>query len=172
MKRNLDMKRLLPVVGVLSLCLAIAGCTGDTREGLIDDTIGMMNQAATEMGNVQKRVSEAVKNYEDGKAIKLDLADAIKATDKLKETGVKTLEIKARIDIAKSQITDEERKTYAENKQQSLNAAFKNLQTEQDKLRKALVTAEKCGAPNAALAVEELRKKIVEAESPYEAIAR
>jgi hypothetical protein len=167
------MKRLLPVAGVLSLCLVLAGCAGDTREGLIDDTIGMMNQAATEMGNVQKRVTEAVKNYEDGKAAKLDLADAIKASDKLKETGVKTLEIKARIDIAKAQgISEEERKTYAENKQQSLNTAFKNLLTEQDKLRKALVSAEKCGAPNAAQAVEELRKKINEAESPYEAIAR
>lgn len=167
------MKRLLSVAAILSFCFVLAGCSTDTREGLIDDTVGIMNQAATEMGNVQKRVSEAVKNYEDGKAAKLDLTDAMKATEKLKETGGKTLEIKARIDIAKSQgITDQEKVTYAENKQQSLNTAFKNLLTEQDKLRKALVTAEKCGAPNAAQAVEELRKKISEAESPYEAIAR
>ena len=40
------MKRLLLVGGVLSLCLMLAGCGDESREGLISDTIGMMNQAA------------------------------------------------------------------------------------------------------------------------------
>ena len=61
------MKRLLQVGGVLSFCLILAGCGDDSREGLISDTVGMMNQAATEMGNIQKRVNEAVKKFEDGK---------------------------------------------------------------------------------------------------------
>ncbi|HZZ80001.1 MAG TPA: hypothetical protein VFE62_15890 [Gemmataceae bacterium] len=168
------MKRFSIACGILSLCFVLAGCESNSREGLIDDTVGMMNTAAGNIGNIKKSVDDAVSNYKSGKTQKLDLSEAIKATDKLKETGAKTtIEIKARIDIAKAQqISDQERSTYAENKQEALNAAFKLLLTKQDDLRKAMDAARKCGAPNAAQAVDELHRKYVEAESPFEAIAR
>src|SRR5215475_2898925 len=133
------MKRLLQAAGILSLCIVLAGCNSDSREGLIDDTVSMMNQAATEMGNIKNRVNEAVESVKSGKSTKLDLSEAAKAADKLKEAGQKTLEIKARIEREKTQITEEERKNYAANKQEVLNSAFKNLLTRQDELRQSLI---------------------------------
>ena len=83
------MKRLLQAAGILSVSIVLAGCGSDSREGLIDDTVGMMNQAATEMGNIKKRVNEAVDKVKNGTSNKLDLAEAMKAADELKKSGVK-----------------------------------------------------------------------------------
>jgi hypothetical protein len=166
------MKRLVQAGGVLGVCIVLAGCGSDSREGLISDTITMMNQAATEVGLIQKAVGTAVKEVEGGKSNKLNLAAAMKAADKLKETGDKTLEIKARIEMVKAQITDEDRKTYADNKREEINAAFKDLLAKQVALDKTLAEAEKLNVSNAKEAVQKLREKYVVAKSPFEALAR
>lgn len=166
------MKRLFQAVGVLCFCIVLAGCSSDTREGLISDTIGMMNQAAKETHDIQQAVAAATKDVEDGKSTKLDLKTAMKAADKLKETGDKTLEIKARIEMVKSQITPDDQRTNAENKRAELDTAFKNLKTNQDALLKTLADAEKLNVSKAKESVEELRKKYVIAQSPFEALTR
>jgi glutamate-1-semialdehyde aminotransferase len=166
------MKRLFQAGGVLCFCIVLAGCSSDSREGLISDTIGMMNQAAKEIDDIQKAVAAATKDVEDGKSNKLTLTAAMKAADKLKETGDKTLEIKARIEMVKSQITDQDRQTNADNKKDELDTAFKNLKTKQDALLKTLADAEKLNVSNAKTAIEELRKKYVIAQSPFEALTR
>jgi hypothetical protein len=166
------MKRLLQAVGVLSFCIFLAGCGGDSHEGLISDTIAMMNQAATETDNIQKRITEAVKKVEDGKSNKLDLTDAMKAADKLKETGDNTLQTKARIEMVKLKISDEEKETNAKNKEEELNTAFKNLFAKQAALDKAFADAEKLDVANAKDAVQKLRERYLIAKSPFEGLTR
>jgi len=52
-----------------------------------------------------------------------------------------------------------------------LNAAFAELLKQKEELRAALAKAESLG-PNAKSEVKLLREKIVEAESPFEALSR
>jgi two-component SAPR family response regulator len=144
----------------------MTGCGPETREGLLADAIARMDTAATEVGIITAKVNEAIKEAEKGK--KLDLTDAAKAAEKLKETGIKIVEVKQRIDMARGTITEEEQREYAEKQKVSLNRAFKKLLEEKEGLRKALAVAE----THDKLRVDELRKKITDAESPFEAHAR
>ncbi len=165
------MKRLFQAGGVLAFCIFLAGCGGESREGLISDTIGMMNQAAKELDDIQKAVAAASKEAADKNA-RLDLKAAYKAADKLKDTGDKTLELKARIEIVKLQISEQDRESYAESKRAELNEAFKNLSAKNDALRKTLKATDELTVPNAKQDVEELRKKVAWAVSPFEALSR
>jgi hypothetical protein len=163
------MARLLFFFGAFALCALLAGCGSDTHEGLVRDTIQMIGRAANEVGNIKTRVDEAVKRAEDGK--KLDLADAVEATTKLKQEGEKAQEIGRRIAKVRAQITDEDRKINAANYKPKLNTAFAELLKQKEELRAALAKAESLG-PNAKSEVKLLREKIVEAESPFEALSR
>lgn len=165
------MNRLWLVIGFLGLCMILTGCGSDTREGLISDTINMVNQAGTEIDVVQKAVDSAMKESKT-KGTKLNLAAAIKAADKLKQTGDNTLQIKARIDMVKSQLTPEDQQANADKMGGEITGALKNLETKQNALRKTMAEAEKLDVPDAKRAVEELRKKLTIAESPFEALAR
>jgi hypothetical protein len=166
------MKRLFQAGGVLCFCIVLAGCSSDSREGLISDTILMMNQAAKDTDDIQQAVVAATKDVEKGTSNKLNLTAAMKAADKLKATGDKTLEIKARIEMVKSQITNEDKEANASNKKQELDAAFNNLKAKEDALLKTLADAEKLNVSKAKESVEELRKKYVIARSPFEALTR
>lgn len=164
------MKRLLLSSGVVCFCFFLSGCGNDSREGLISDTISMLNQAAKEIDDIRIAVDAAAKESQKN-GTKLDLKAAIKAADKLKQTGDKTLEIKARIEMVKAQITDEDKKVNAENKKEELETALKNVKTKHDALLNALADAAKLNT-NAAAAVDDLRKKYVIAQSPFEALTR
>jgi predicted nucleic acid-binding Zn-ribbon protein len=163
------MKRLLVCLGAFVLCALLAGCGSDTHDGLVSDTIQMIGLAANEVANIKTRVEEAVKRHEDGK--KFDLADAIEATTKLKQAGDQAQEIGRRIAKVRAQITDEERKSNVQKHKTRLNAAFGELLKQKDELRAVLVKAESLGQ-NAKSEVKVLRDKIVEAESPFEALSR
>src|SRR5260370_30102050 len=163
------MKRLLVFFGAFVLCSLFAGCGSDTQEGLVSDTIQMIGLAANEVANIKTRVEEAVKRHEDGK--KFDLADAIEATTKLKEAGDQAQKIGRSIAKVRAQITDEERKINGQKHKAKLNAAFAELLKQKKELRAALAMAESLG-PNAKSEVKLLREKIVEAESPFEALSR
>lgn len=166
------MKRLVAALFALAFSVLFVGCGSDSREGLISDTVGMMNQAAKEIDDIQKAVAASVADVKDGKSNKLNLTAAVKATEKLKETGDKTLEIKARIEMVKAQLSDEDKKNNAANKRDELDTAFKNLIAKDDALRKVMAEAEKLNVSNAKQAVEELRKKYDIARSPFEALTR
>ena len=160
------MKRLLIPALTFLLCGMLIGCGEETREGLVVQTIKHMESAAENVGTITTKVNEATEDAKKGKPFKLD--EAAKAADKLKETGQKIVEIKQRIDLVRSSITDEEKKTYAENQKRDLNKAFQTLVKRKDDLRVALAAAETIDK----LKVDELRKKIADAESPFEAQAR
>jgi predicted nucleic acid-binding Zn-ribbon protein len=163
------MKRLLVFFGAFVLCSLFAGCGSDTQEGLVSDTIQMIGLAANEVANIKTHVEGAVKRHEDGK--KFDLADAIEATTKLKEAGDQAQKIGRSIAKVRAQITDEERKINVQKHKGKLNAAFAELLKQKEELRAALAKAESLG-PNAKSEVKLLREKIVEAESPFEALSR
>jgi L-fucose isomerase-like protein len=160
------MKRFWMFAGVFALCTLLTGCGQETREGLVTDTVARMKTAANQVGTITSKVKEATDAAKGGK--KLDLTEAAKAADALKETGVKIVEIKQRIDLVRQQITDDERKEYAEGVKKSLNDAFAGLLTQKKELREALAAAEVYDKSK----VDELRKRIVEAEGPFEAQAR
>jgi predicted nucleic acid-binding Zn-ribbon protein len=164
------MKRLLVFFGAFVLCALLAGCAPDTHDGLVSDTIQMIGLAANEVGNIKSRVDEAIKRAEDG-GKKLDLADAVEATTKLKQAGDQAQEIGRRIAKVRGQITDEERKINAQKHRSKLNAAFEELLKQKGELRAALAKAEALDA-NAKSEVKLLREKIIEAESPFEALSR
>jgi 3-methyladenine DNA glycosylase/8-oxoguanine DNA glycosylase len=161
-------KRFLILASALFFCGMLAGCGADSQEGLITDTIGLIDLAATEVGNIQSRVNDAVKKKEEGKTETLDLTDATKAAEKLKKTGEEAQTVKARIERARQSITPEQQKAYAEKNRADLSAVVKRLLDKDVELRKALDNAAKIDAP----AVEALRKKIVEAQGQFESIAR
>ena len=161
------MKRILGLGVAFALLGMMAGCGSDSREGLITETINHIKLASTEIGNIKTRVKEATdKATKENK--KLDLADAMEATKKLKETGEKTQDLKRRIDTVKATVSDEDRQSNAEKYRDDLNKAFASLLKQKEELREVLASAEKIDKTK----VEDLRKKIVDAESPFEALSR
>lgn len=163
------MKRLLVFFGAFAFCASLAGCGPETHDGLVSETIDMIERATNKVANIKTQVEEAVKRAEDGK--KLDLADAIKATTQLKEAGDDAQKIGRRIANVRAQITEEERKSNALKHKPRLAAACTELLKQKEELWAALAKAESLG-PNAKSDVKILREKIVEAESPFEALSR
>jgi predicted nucleic acid-binding Zn-ribbon protein len=163
------MKRFLVCSASLLLSVLFVGCNTDTHDGLVSDTIHMIGIAGTEVGNIKSRVTEATEKAKAGK--KLDLADAIEATKKLKDTGDEAQKLKRKIEQVRAQISDEDKKGNATKHKAKLTAAFQELLTQKEQLRTALAEAEKI-SPSAKTAVKDLRDKIVEAESPFEALSR
>jgi hypothetical protein len=165
------MKRFLVLCGAFFVSSLLVGCPSETRDGLVSDTIQRIELAATEIGNINSRVKEAIKQAEtDNK--KLDLTAALAAATKLKDTGDEAQKLKRRIEQVRSQITDEDRKAYAQKHKDALNVAFTSLLKKREELRLTLADAEKLHVPGAQVAVKEFREKLVEAESPFEALSR
>lgn len=162
------MKRFGIVSFAFCLGAMLVGCATETRENLVIDTIKRLDLAATQVDNITAAVTKATDAVEKGEKKSLDLTEAGKAADTLKDTGTKIVEIKQRIDMVRSSITDDEKKTYAENQKGQMAKAYKTLLDRQTALRSALAAAEK----HDKVKVDELRKRITDAESPFEAQAR
>lgn len=164
------MKRVLLLCGAFLFSSLVVGCGTESRDGLVSSTIQLIELGATEIGNINSRVKEAAKLAEtEGK--KLDLTLAIDATKKLKDTGDEAQKLKRKIEQVRAQISDEDKKGNATKHKAKLTAAFQELLTQKEQLRTALAEAEKI-SPSAKTAVKDLRDKIVEAESPFEALSR
>jgi len=162
------MKRLVGLGGVALLCSILMGCGSNTRLEKINDVITMMNLAQTEITNIKTRVDEAVAKAEKGGGF--DLKDAMDATIPLKEKGDDVAKLKRTIETIRSQITEEDKKANVQKLGEKLTAAFKDLRKAREDLRVSLLEAEKL--PNAKTKVDALRKKITEAEGPFEALTR
>lgn len=152
----------------IMLCGMLVGCGSETRESLVTATIQSTEFAATDVESITTQVKKATEDVEKGTKTKLDLTEAAKAADQLKARGTKIVEIRQAIDRVRSTITEEEKKSYAENQKAKITKAMETLNERRTELRKALAAAEKHGK----VQVDELRKKIVEAEGPFEAQAR
>lgn len=161
------MKRLGMLGVAFFLCGMLAGCGTETRAGLVTDTIVRINQASSEVGliatEVKKATEEATKERKP-----LNLTKAGEAAEKLKQTGVKIVEMKQRIDQVKATITEDEKKEYAKDQQESLNKAFKTLLQNQQDLRDAMAAASAIDKAK----TDDLQKKINDAISPFEAQAK
>ena len=163
------MKRFLVLSGALLFSGLLVGCGSDSRVGLVKDTTNMVETAASNVGNIKTRVDEAVKEASGGK--KLNLSEAIEATKELKVTGERAQEIRRKIEKVRASITDEDKKSYAQSEKSKLTTAFEDLSNQKNQLRVALANAEKLPG-NAKIEVKALREKIIEAESPFEALSR
>jgi chromosome segregation ATPase len=163
------MKRFLAFVGTFALCTMVSGCSPDTHDGLVAATVNMMNTAATEVGVIKGKVTDAIAKANEGK--KFDLTEAVEATKKLKETGDEFQKLKRRIEQVRSQISDEDKKENAKKHRTKLAGAFADLAKERAELNTALQDAERL-SPAARNDVSNLRAKITEAESPFEALSR
>lgn len=166
------MMRLVMIVGTLALCFVLTGCGSDTHEGLIKDTIQAMDTAGSEVTAIKTKVADAVQKFEKNESTSLDFADAMKATEKLKKVGEEFQKIKRRIEMVRGTITDDQKKKYAEDTKLRLNDAFKSLLTSREQLRKSLEQAEALNNGQFKTKVADLRKKIIEAEGPFESLAR
>lgn len=168
------MKRVLFASAACLFSLGLVGCTSDSHEGLVSETIEMLDNATTAIKNITKQVETAVETAEKNNQ-KLDLSKAMAETKKLKKTGEDAQFLKKRIEEQRAQITDENRKAYAEKKKAALNDAFKALLRQKDDLRKALANAENRDGQfkdQFKAQVKELRERLVEAEGPFEALSR
>jgi chromosome segregation ATPase len=170
------MKRFVLVVSAISLCCFLSGCTADSHEGLITSTIDILDKAAQEVGNITTSVDKAVTNFkkgrDEGKQVKLDLTEAKKAAEKLKVTGEELQKVKRQIEQIRGSLTEEQKRANAKNKQPGLNDVVKTLLKKQEELRHALAVAEEVNPPASRGEVGELRKSIIDAESPFEAAGR
>jgi len=166
------MKRVLVLGSTFLMCGILIGCSSDSREGLIDDTITMIETAATDVGNIKSRVVDAVKKVNDGTEQKLNLNEALKAADQLKKFGEESQKIKRRIEQERAPLTEEERKSYVEKKRDKLKSAFDILLKRHVELNKALADAEQINHPSAKIEVEKLRDRFRDALSPFESLAR
>src|SRR5947207_669022 len=136
------MKRMLVFSGVFFLCVLTAGCGSDTHEGLVKDTIARMDLATSNISNIKDEVIKATKAAEAG-GTNLDLKKAIEQTAALKETGAEFQKLKARIEHARAQITEENKKAFADSQKGSLTTSYKALIEQKEELRSALGKAEK-----------------------------
>ena len=164
------MKRFPVLVCTFLVCGILVGCGADSKEGLIEDTVNMVQEAANHVSTIKSKINEAVKKSEE-KGTKLDLTDAGKAADQLKKHGEESQKLKRRIELQRGSVSDAEKKEYAENKRSRLQSAFEDLVKKRDELNKVLAKAETINQA-AKKAVEDLRDKIRDAESPFESLAR
>ena len=59
------MQRFLILCAAFLLCGMLAGCNSETPDYLIDETIRQIDQAATEVTNIQTAVNKAIKVHEE-----------------------------------------------------------------------------------------------------------
>lgn len=170
--RELSMKRFFMLSATVVLCSILTGCGSESYEGLVSATINLIDQAGTDVGAIKNKVAEAVKNLDENKVKSLDLKPAIKAADALKKTGETAQDIKRKIEHIREKVTEEERKAYAAQQKNRLNDVFRRLLDQREQLRKELDAAEAVDNGKYKAAVADLRKKITDAESPFEAMAR
>ena len=166
------MMRCVLVGCTLVLCGMLVGCGGESHEGLINSTIQAMDDAGSKIKIIKDRVSDAIKMVEEKESTKLDLVEATKATEGLKKAGEEFQKLKRRVEQVRGSITDKDRETYAANQKPNLNNAFKSLVDQREQLRKTLEQAEEMKNGAYKGQVLDLRKKIVEAEGAFEALAR
>jgi hypothetical protein len=165
------MKRSLVLLGTLVLCGSLAGCATDPRDDAINSIVQLMNDSASEVTSISKKVQEAVDKHQK-ENVPLDFSEAIKATKNLEKFGKEAQDRKAKIiDLIKTPETDEQKKDYAERFAGPINGAFSSLVKAKTTLNETLTKAEAI-SEDAKAKVQELRTKIREAEGPFETIAR
>jgi hypothetical protein len=160
------MKRALLLIGIVSFCSILPGCTSDQSEA-VEQVVQLMNTAAGNIGSITKAVQTAIDKHEkDKKAI--DFTEAIKAAGNLEATGKKANELKVRQIQNFKPPDDATKQKIAEEYRTRITTAFTELVDAKKKLDEVLQKAE---AINKAK-VDDLRSKIRQAEEPFDALNR
>ncbi len=168
------MKRALSAASVLFLCVWLAGCGGDQHNELVNASLNLLDNAASELGAVKTKVKDAIKAHQEGKdkqpPVPFDLKEADKVLVNLKQTGEQAQKIKQRIDyvLSATPITDEARVESAKKHGEKVNGIYKRLRDEGRDLNEVLLQAEAIDKDK----VDDLRKKMVEALGPFESLGR
>jgi hypothetical protein len=169
-REYLEMKRFLVFCVAMLPAMFLSGCNSDTSVGLVKETVALLERATARVGDIKGRVEDAIKKAKaDNK--KIDLSEAMAATKELKEVATKAQNLKREIDRERLTITDDERKANVESQKEQLSAAFAALLKQRNELNAQLEIAERMDKRNQR-DVNDLRAKIRDAESPFEAIAR
>jgi hypothetical protein len=163
-----SMQRFFATATCLVFSLLLVGCASDTRAGLIKDTIGLMQDATAKVNDIKKAVTVAISKADGGK---INLTEAMDSTKGLEDEGPKAQDLKRRIDRVRLQVSEEDRKKYANEMKGEISEAFASLLKARSELKAELAKAEEAN-PNNKSAVKDLRARIEKAESPFEAIAR
>jgi hypothetical protein len=165
--RRRFMKRILVLGGAFLFLSMVSGCSSDPQSDAIEGIDQLMGAASGDIGNIGSEVEKALKKHDKEKA-PLDLTEAGKMANKLKETGEKLQQLKVK-QIDKVKVADTEEKDELARKYKTrITTAFTELLDAKKKLNEKLLQAENIDKDK----VEELRTKIREAEGPFEAMAR
>jgi hypothetical protein len=160
------MRRLLVLSCAVAFCAMLSGCTSDPQGDAIGAVEARMNDAANDIKNIADEVDKAVKKYDKDKG-PLDLTEAGKMAEKLKETAKKAQDIRV-TQIEHIKVTDGEKTELEQRFKTRINNAFSALVTAKTELNTALQKAETIDREK----TDELRTKIREAEGPFETLAR
>jgi hypothetical protein len=151
----------------LMLCTIFVGCSSDSHESLVKNTIDEIGSTQILIRAIREGVEAAIKeNKDSGKP--LNLEPAAKKTKELKKRVEEFQKIRGRIERAKAAITDDQKKEFAEKKRDEMRDNIQKLLEQNALLQKALGEAEKIDKP----ATDKLREQIRDAEGPFEAINR
>jgi hypothetical protein len=161
------MKRSLVLLGTFFVCGILSGCSSDSREDAINGVVTRMTQAASDTNAIKDKIKTAVDKHKKEQT-PLDLSDAMTATKSLEETG-KLLQALKNKDIDQLKPADEDQKAeLAKRFRTPIVTAYTSLVTARNELNDALREAEAIDARK----TDELRKKIRDAEAPFDALTR
>lgn len=158
------------------LCLLAAGCGSDVREGLVSDTVNLLLQTTTKVASIREGIESAEKKSDKV----LNLQDAMRAADELKVKGRELQKTALMLRGIKDPVTDEEKKQYLKDFQGRIQDGMVKLNEETLKLNKKLreleISVKTAGSPfndpTSQAAVEELGKKIKDAQGEFDSLAR
>jgi predicted nucleic-acid-binding protein len=160
------MKRLMVLGAALVMGVTLVGCGSDPRKGLVDGTVENLQNAATKVANINKKIDEAVKKTESGKTP--DFKDAIQEVESLKDIAKKMRTLKTETEALKEKTPEEEQKALRETIRGPLNDAIERLSKAKRDLNDTLAAVEQEHKD----ALKTVREKLTEAEGEFEAIAR
>ena len=165
------MKRFLVLCAALVPSLFLVGCESDARIGLIKDTTLLLGNATGKVSDIKNRLAAAIKTAEEtGK--KIDFTEVTDSLKGLKEVGGQAQILKKNIDQVRLEVSEQDRKAYAEKERNNLSTAFAELLKAKKQLNDELTRAETIQDGKNRPAVSDFRAKLIEAESPFEALAR
>src|ERR1022692_2695668 len=155
------MKRLLVSSLALGMCLALVGCGSDPREGLVNGTVEKLQNAATKVANINKKIEEAVKKTESGKTP--DFKEAILEVESLKNLAKEMQRLKTETEALKEKTPEEEQRALRDKIRGPLNDAIERLSKAKKDLNDTLVAVDKDHKD----ALKPVREKLTEAEGEF-----
>jgi pyruvate/2-oxoacid:ferredoxin oxidoreductase beta subunit len=147
----------------------LSGCGSDQRETLANHALTMLDDTNTKIVAVRERIEDAMKKMDKG----LNLQDAMRACEELKRKGKELQNTYNAIHALRDPVPEEERKQYVERLRERIQSGILKLNDEtlllNSKFRELQETAQD---PTSKAAVEELEKKLKEAQGEYDSLAR